>query len=119
VNFVADESVDAPIVKRLRQQGHVVWSVAEMTPGITDDVVLAIANREAALLITADKDFGELVFRQQQATHGIILIRLAGLPAQRKAELVTLAVSQHSADLLGAFAVISAGAVRIRSLSSS
>lgn len=40
MNFVADESVDAPIVDRLRQQGHAVWSVAEMMPGIADDVVL-------------------------------------------------------------------------------
>jgi predicted nuclease of predicted toxin-antitoxin system len=67
-------------------------------------------------LITADKDFGELVFRQQQAAHGIILIRLTGLTAQRKAELVAIAVTQHGIDLPGSFTVVSAGAVRIRSL---
>lgn len=49
------------IIERLRQDGHRVWYVAEMGPGISDDIVLASANREAALLLTADKDFGVIV----------------------------------------------------------
>lgn len=55
MNFLADESVDRQIVERLRQDGHLVWYVAEMEPGISDDIVLASANQEAALLLTADK----------------------------------------------------------------
>jgi predicted nuclease of predicted toxin-antitoxin system len=64
VKILADEGVDYPIVERLRQRGHWVWYVAEMEPGIYEDVVLDLANREGAVLLTADKDFGELVFRQ-------------------------------------------------------
>lgn len=45
MNFVADESVDGAIVKRLRQDGHQVSYVAEMEPGISDEVVLGLANR--------------------------------------------------------------------------
>lgn len=63
------------MVERLRQDGHSVWYVAEMESGIADDVVLAMANREAALLLTADKDFGEMVFRQHLHAYGIVLIR--------------------------------------------
>lgn len=59
MEFWADESVD-----RLREDGHQVWYAAEMEPGLSDEAVLALANREAALLLTADKDFGELVFRE-------------------------------------------------------
>jgi hypothetical protein len=44
-----------------------------MEPGITDDEVLAIANRVQAILITADRDFGEIVFRRRLHTQGIIL----------------------------------------------
>jgi predicted nuclease of predicted toxin-antitoxin system len=62
MNLVADEGIDCVIVERLRQDGHQVWYVAEMAPSISDEAVLAIANREAALLLTADKDFGEMVF---------------------------------------------------------
>ena len=65
MNLLADESLDYQIVYQLRQDGHVVWYVAEMDPGIADDLVLELANRESAVLLTADKDFGELVFRPQ------------------------------------------------------
>lgn len=63
------------MVERLHQDGHSVWYVAEMESGIADDVVLAMANQEAALLLTADKDFGEMVFRQHLHAYGIVLIR--------------------------------------------
>jgi predicted nuclease of predicted toxin-antitoxin system len=63
LNFLADESVDGQIVERLRRDGHNVLYVAEMEPGITDDQVLEKANENQALLMTIDKDFGELVFR--------------------------------------------------------
>lgn len=114
MNFVADESVDRHIVERLREDGHRVWYVAEMEPGISDDVVLALANQENALLLTADKDFGELAFRQLLHTHGIVLIRLAGLSPSRKAEMAASIVNRHIAELPHAFAVIAPGVFRIR-----
>jgi hypothetical protein len=39
VNFLADESVDKPIVDRLRQDGYQVWYIAEIAPSISDDLV--------------------------------------------------------------------------------
>lgn len=114
MNMLADESVDGQIVEHLRQLGHNVWYVAEMEPGVPDDVVLQLANQEQAILLTADKDFGELVFRQQYLTSGVLLIRLAGLDSFRKAEIVATAIQAYGSDLPQAFAVITAGAIRIR-----
>jgi len=114
MNFLADESVDKPIVDRLRADGHRVWYVAEMQPGISDDVVIELANREGALLLTADKDFGELVFRQRLLAPGVVLIRLAGLSPRRKVEVVASAISEHALQLPSAFMVIAPGAIRIR-----
>jgi predicted nuclease of predicted toxin-antitoxin system len=114
VNFLADESVDLQIVDRLRWEGHAVRYVAEMEPGISDDIVLDLANQEADILLTADKDFGELVFRQGRLTSGILLVRLAGLSPAHKAEVVASAVNQHSGELPGAFAVLTPGSFRIR-----
>ncbi len=85
-----------------------------MEPGISDDIVLAMSNRETTLLLTADKDFGEIVFRQRLHTHGIVLIRLAGLSPSRKAEIVASAINQHATELPRAFAVIAPGVFRIR-----
>lgn len=114
MNFLADEGVDRQIVERLRHGGHLVRYVAEMKPGIPDNDVLDMANREECLLLTADKDFGELVFRQRRVALGVVLVRLAGLSPIRKAGIVASAVSKHSTELPGAFAVITPGAVRIR-----
>lgn len=112
--LLADESVDRPIVERLRQDGHDVWYVAEMSPSITDEEVLAQANAQNALLLTEDKDFGELVFRLGQVHLGIVLVRLAGLPSFAKAETVAGVFRDHAPELPGAFSVITPGAVRIR-----
>lgn len=61
--LLADESVDRPIVERLRGDGHDTVYVAELSPSITDEQVLQKANSRNALLMTEDKDFGELVYR--------------------------------------------------------
>ena len=114
MKFVTDENLDRQIVERLRQDGHVVWYVAEMVPGISDQEVLNLANREQAILLTADKDFGELVYRQQAVNHGVILIRLAGLPPLVKAELVAGALSMHMEEMAGGFVVITPRTIRIR-----
>lgn len=62
MKLLADENLDLTVVARLREAGHQVIAVAEMEPGISDDVVLDRANAEAAMLLTEDKDFGELAF---------------------------------------------------------
>ncbi|MGD8792465.1 MAG: DUF5615 family PIN-like protein [Anaerolineae bacterium] len=116
MKLFADESIDRQIVDRLRKDGHEVQYVAELEPGIPDDIVLNLANEEADLLLTADKDFGELVFRQRRVSSGILLVRLAGLSPLRKAEVVAFAINQHSRELLGAFAVLRPGSLRIRRL---
>lgn len=91
-----------------------MWYVAEMGPGISDNTVLDLANQEAVLLLTADKDFGELVFRQHRLMPGIVLIRLAGLSSKHKAEIVASSVNQYITELPHAFTVISPGVIRIR-----
>jgi predicted nuclease of predicted toxin-antitoxin system len=116
VNIVADEDVERLIVARLRQDGHQVWYVSELSPGVQDSRVLALAVQQNALLLTADKDLGELAIRLQRPTLGIMLIRLEGLPTAKKAELVSLTFHQYGGQLPGALTVIVPHAVRIRKL---
>ena len=59
MNLLADESVQGPIVERLRQVGHHVLYVAEIEVGIADELVLQRGNEQDALLLTGDKDFGD------------------------------------------------------------
>jgi predicted nuclease of predicted toxin-antitoxin system len=116
MKLLVDESVDRAVVERLRQDGHTVVYVAEVSPTMTDDDVLRSANDQSALVVTADKDFGELIFRQGRAAGGIVLLRLAGLAPHAKAAVVSRAFQDHGTQLPGAFSVVAPGAIRIRRL---
>lgn len=114
MRLVADEGIDQQVVVRLRQEGHEVLYVAELDPGIDDEVVLRKAREAGALLITSDKDFGELVYRQAHARAGVLLLRLAGLSQDKKAEIVAGCLRTHGEEMEEAFSVLSAGHLRIR-----
>lgn len=114
MKWVADENVDSSIVEALRKSGHEVWYVAEEAVGIEDDEVLQRAANDNALLITSDKDFGDLVFRQGRTSAGVLLLRLAGAPPSEKAQVVANAVRNFQDDLISAFSVLTRTALRIR-----
>ena len=114
MNLVADESVDGQVVAALRAAGHDVAYVAELTPGLADHDVLRQSETRNALLVTADKDFGELVFRQKLVHYGVLLLRLAGLPPPRKAQLVQRFIESHGNQIGKGFSVITPDTIRIR-----
>ena len=114
MNFLADESVDRQIVERLQNEGHSVRYVVDMEPGICNGDVVEIANQMKAILLTADKDFGEMVFQQRLVNRGVVLIRLAGLSPTHKAGIVASAIRNHLTELTQAFSVVTPGAIRIR-----
>lgn len=115
MNLLADESVDRHIVERLRQDGHDVLYIAEAEPSIPDATVFELANEKAALLVTEDKDFGEIVFRDNRlSSGGVVLLRLAGLPSAKKAEIVAEAFQTRSMEFPNHFSVIAPGRIRIR-----
>ena len=114
IDLVADESVDANIIASLRGEGYSVWSVSEENPSVSDDVVLSTAFRKSALLLTEDKDFGELAIRLKKPHCGILLIRLSGLNSKEKASLVTSAIKQHFGELKNSFSVLDRNRLRIK-----
>jgi predicted nuclease of predicted toxin-antitoxin system len=114
MKLLADENIDRSLIDVLRAAGHQVIAVAEMQPGIPDEQVLHEANTEAAMLLTEDKDFGELAFRQFLIHHGVILIRLSGMGGSSKSSILLDLLDKHADELPGTFTVISPGMVRIR-----
>lgn len=113
-SFVADENIPGAVISALRANGFHVVSISETRPRLPDTQVLAQATELAFILITADNDFGELVFLQQREIAGVILLRLHGLSPQTRADTVLDVVREHGARLSGAFTVVSPGQVRIR-----
>ena len=85
--FTADESVDKHIVDALWNLDITTLYIPENNPGIPDNEVLEIVNKNYSILITSDKDFGELVYLQKKLSNGIVLIRLHGLISRTKKHL--------------------------------
>jgi len=113
--ILADENIVADVVARLRADGQdVVW-IAELSPSIADGEVLERAAREGRVLVTDDKDFGELVVREGRPHRGVLLLRLHGMPPQERAALVSRVFARLGGELRDAFTVVERdGAVRIR-----
>ena len=113
MNFLLDQSTDARLVSWLTQRGHNALRIGRDYPhGLPDKDVLAIAHREGRILITDDRDFGELVFRRRQPHTGVIYLRLAysfALTIARLEDVLT-----NHADRLDQFLVVTPGDVRER-----
>ena len=78
MRFLIDESADARLASHLTQLGHDVTLIArDHRPGLSDRDVLSIAHQEERVLITDDRDFGELVFRERRPHAGVIYFRLS------------------------------------------
>ncbi len=112
--LIADECVDFTIVENLRAYGLDIFSIAEQEPSIADEDVLSIAVRKNAILITEDKDFGDLVFRLKLPHRGIILLRLSNIPNDKKAAHAAKIILEHISELPGVFAVYDGFSLRIR-----
>jgi len=113
LRFLADESCDFAIVRALRAAGYDVAAVSEMRRRSVDDEVIAQASHEGRILLTEDKDFGWLVFVSQADSAGVILVRFPGNARRTLARTVLQVVREQGDRLLGAFAVIEPGYIRI------
>jgi predicted nuclease of predicted toxin-antitoxin system len=114
MRFLANENFPGAAVTALRAAGHdVVWVRTE-APGIADHDVLALAEREQRILLTFDKDFGQLAHGSAlPLACGVVLFRIA-MPnpsevGRRLAELIT-----QRDDWAGHFSVVEPGRVRMR-----
>ena len=114
MRFLLDESADRRLKEHLRTLGHDVTSVVpDYTAGLADQEVLAIAVREQRVLIVTDKDFGELIFRQQLAHAGVILDRLGPADLATKISWLDRLLNQYP-NPANQFLVITRRGVRAR-----
>ena len=116
LSLLADENIDQRLVSSLRLAGIFVYSVAESSPGITDEEVMRLSENLSAMILTDDKDFGEIVFRKQRSCRGIVLLRLTGVDYSRKADHVIKVIDRYGSEMIGKFVVITAERVRMRKL---
>jgi len=117
MKFLADENFPRPALEALRKAGWDVLSIAEECPGVPDEDVAALCADQQRILLTFDKDFGELVFHHGlPAGSGVVLFRVTPDSPEEAADLA-LALVQSQPDLAGSFCVVTRDRIRIRPLS--
>jgi predicted nuclease of predicted toxin-antitoxin system len=119
MKILADENIEAAMVGWLRREGHDVAWAAELHASDTDVALLQIARESSQILLTRDRDFGELVYRDGRAANGIILVRIQAANQRERLELFQRLwplIEQHAP---GHFIVATKHQVRVRDLPTS
>jgi predicted nuclease of predicted toxin-antitoxin system len=116
MRFLADENLEKPIVDWLREKGYDVLYIAEKSQSIKDEKIINLARKENRILITNDKDFGELVFHHGQITSGIILIRSKDKSSEKKLKLVKQVLKEIKNKIRGNFIVVNENGIRIKKI---
>lgn len=113
MRFLADENFPGDAVLALRHNGYDVTWVRSDAPGSHDEEVLRRAQSENRILLTFDKDFGELVFRLGlQATSGVILFRIS-TPSSSHIAQVAVSVIKSRTDWAGHFTTVEDHRIRM------
>jgi predicted nuclease of predicted toxin-antitoxin system len=84
LKFLADVNIEKQIVEFLKNHGYDVIWIPEYDNRLSDDKLLELAKKENRILLTNDKDFGELVFLQRKLSSGIILLRIKDQSIEKK-----------------------------------
>ncbi len=113
MRFLVDECTGPALARWLEEQGYDVFSVFDKARGISDDEVLAAAFSESRILITNDKDFGEMIFRERLDHHGVIFLRLSDERAANKIAVLQRVLENHADKLADKFVTVTETKIRI------
>lgn len=114
LKIVFDESVDFRLVKRIISAGYEGISIIKNHSGVSDKEVLNIARNNNAIIITEDKDFGELIFSYKENKTGIVLLRYNAKDIDKIFESIIITFKKHNESLYKKFTVISPIKIRVR-----
>jgi len=95
MKFLLDENIGKAVAKFLEKLGHSASRIRLIAPGIEDYAVLDLSVSKDSILITSDKDFGELIFKEKQPSIGIIFLRLQDESSENKIKAIKKIFSKH------------------------
>lgn len=113
MRFLADECTGTAVARWLQKNGHDVFSVYDQARGMSDDKIIDKAFSEEWVLITNDKDFGEMIYREKKAHKGIILLRLDDERAMNKISVIKRLLEDYFDQITNNFVVVTEHIVRI------
>lgn len=113
MRFLVDECTGSKVATYLRDAGYEVFSVFDEARGISDNEVLTKATSENWILITNDKDFGEMIFREHRRHHGVVFMRLDDERATNKIKVLEQLLENYAEKLPEQFVTVTETKVRI------
>ncbi len=113
MKFLVDECVGSSVANWLKQKSFDAVSIYDNFRGISDDVVLDKALSENRILITSDKDFGEMIFKNKKLHCGVLLLRLSNERPSNKISVLENILKDYAQDLPGNFVVATEQAIRV------
>jgi predicted nuclease of predicted toxin-antitoxin system len=112
MRFLVDECTGPAVAQWLERLGHEVFSVFDDAQGSTDDEILSRAIDEGWILITNDKDFGEMIFRERRTHHGVVFLRLADERTANKIDVLNKILENYSDRLAAQFVTATENKIR-------
>ena len=113
MRFLADVNAGRAVVGWLDGQGHDVTEVADSDPRMTDDAILRHASSQQRIVVTTDRDFEEMVWREGRSHRGIL--RLEKLPRAQRLALLADVMRHYAEDLAsGAIVIATSRKIRVR-----
>lgn len=114
LNFLVDVSAGLSVTIFLRSEGYDAISVQEINPRMKDEEIIRLAVRDKRIIVTMDKDFGELVYRCLMNHSGILLLRLDNEKSSEKQRILKYILQYHKSHLHENFCVFHNDKIRIR-----
>lgn len=114
LKFLLDVGVGRKAEEWLISQGYDVKSIRTINPSMADETILNIAVMEKRMVITMDKDFGEMIYHSGLAHVGVLLLRLDEAPGEEKAQIIAQIMHGFEDKMLNRFCVYKNGRLRIR-----
>lgn len=113
IRFIVDECTGPSVAKWLSGEGYEVFSVFDETPGIDDKEIITKAHEGNWVIITNDKDFSDLIFRDSHPHRGVIFLRLSNERSANKIRCLKKLLAQFPDRIKDQFVVVSESNVRI------
>jgi predicted nuclease of predicted toxin-antitoxin system len=113
VRCLVDECTGPVVAQWLQTHGHDVFSVYEQARGLEDRQILTKAAIENRIIVTNDKDFGEMIFREGRPHRGVVLLRLDDESPTNKIKVLQQLLDRYESQLADNFTVATETTVRI------
>ena len=116
LKFLVDVGVGKRVEKYLKDEGYDTKAVRDIDPRMQDEDIIRIATSESRMVITMDKDFGELVYHSLLQHNGVLLLRLENATSLEKVQVVRDILLRHSEQIKNCFCVFQNNKFRIRKI---